>query len=108
MTDLWTDLPIRTYSSTVRRMMATAADMAIRTTWLFSLEMEKAAEKPRTKAKFMTCHSTCRKLSTQRGAVMIVEVMTVKQVSVCCSYSQGWSQTGWWGYWLRIQQQFEL
>lgn len=28
--------------------MATAEDMAIRTTWLFSLEMEKAAERPRT------------------------------------------------------------
>lgn len=41
---LWTDLPISTYSSTVRRMMATAEEMAIRTTWLFSLEMEKAAE----------------------------------------------------------------
>lgn len=56
------------------------------------------------------------------GAVMIVEVMstchlyklqlyiwlTVNQFSVCCSYSQGWSRTGCWGCWLRIQQQFEL
>lgn len=24
------------------------------------------------------------------------------------SYNQGWSQTGCWGCWLRIQQQFEL
>lgn len=39
-----THLPIRTYTTTVRRMMATAAEMAISTTWLFSLEMEKAAK----------------------------------------------------------------
>lgn len=28
----------------MKRMMATAEEMAIRTTWLLSLEMEKAAE----------------------------------------------------------------
>lgn len=39
-----THLPIRTYTTTVRRMMATAAEMAIITTWLFSLEMENAAK----------------------------------------------------------------
>lgn len=39
-----TNLPIRTYTTTVRRMMATAAEMAIITTWLFSLEMENAGK----------------------------------------------------------------
>lgn len=39
-----TNLPIKTYTTTVRRMMATAAEMAIITTWLFSLEMENAGK----------------------------------------------------------------
>lgn len=58
--------------------MATAEDMAIRTTWLFSLEIEKAAERFKDKSKIhiVTFHSTYRKLTTQGGAAMIVEVMS--------------------------------
>lgn len=39
-----TNLPIKMYTTTVSRIMATAAEMAIITTWLFSLEMENAGK----------------------------------------------------------------
>lgn len=49
-----THLPIKTYTTTVSRMMATAAEMAISTTWLFSLEMEKAAKAPQKQVNNFT------------------------------------------------------